>query len=309
MGQMLVVTGAAGQKSGGAFAEQMAEHIAQVRAMFPDGIRLLLRPGTDSGRLSSLLPAAELRFGDLSDPSFMDSSLEGADTVVHIAGIQLSETLIDSAVRCGVRRLILVHTTGIYSKYKQAGETYRKIDAYVTNTCHDAGILLTLLRPTMVYGNPTDRNVIKFIQMVDRLPVMPVVRGARYTLQPVFYRDLAKAYLDVLFKEDTTKNKAYVLSGAQPILLRDMLLCIGEKLGKGKVRFLSVPYWFAYSGAVCLYGISLGKVDYREKVQRLCESRAYPHDDAARDFGFAPQDFRAGVEEEIQQYLRNKFNQ
>ena len=161
----------------------------------------------------------------------------------------------------------------------------------------------------MIYGNPSDRNVITFIKMVDRLPVMPVVRGAKFALQPVHFQDLANAYLAVLLREEITGGKDYILSGAEPILLRDMLSCIGEKLGKRRVRFLSVPYWIAYSGAVFVFTLSFGRIDYREKVQRLCEPRAYPHDDATRDFGFDPAAFSEGVTEEVKAYLDNKSKQ
>ena len=138
---------------------------------------------------------------------------------------------------------------------------------------------------------------------------MPVVRGARYALQPVYYPDLAKAYLSVLLQEETTAGKEFVLSGAEPILLRDMFTCIGEKLGKSRVRFISFPFWFAYGGALALYGLSFGRKDYREMVQRLCESRAYPHDAASEAFGYRPVGFPEGVSEEIQEYLKSKSNQ
>lgn len=309
MERILVVTGAAGKRSGGAFAELLSANLPDVLLKYPGGIRLILRPGADVTELDRLLPDADRRFGDMTDPAFMASALEGADTVLHIAGIQLSEVLVDAAVRCRIRRLILVHTTGIYSKYKAAGEGYRQIDEYVISSCRDAGIALSILRPTMIYGNTTDRNVIKFIRMVDRLPMMPVVRGARYALQPVHYRDLSRAYLSVILQEESTSGRSYVLSGAEPILLRDMLSCIGEKLGKRRVRFLSVPFWFAYGGAVCLWAVSFGKADFREKVQRLCEPRAYPHREASEDFGFDPVCFSDGVTSEIEEYLQEKNKQ
>ncbi len=309
MERILVVTGAAGKRSGGAFAELLSANLPDVLLKYPGGIRLILRPGADVTELDRLLPDVDRRFGDMTDPEFMASALEGADTVLHIAGIQLSEVLVDAAVRCRIRRLILVHTTGIYSKYKTAGEGYRQIDEYVISSCRDAGIALSILRPTMIYGNTTDRNVIKFIRMVDRLPMMPVVRGARYALQPVHYRDLSRAYLSVLLQEEVTSGRSYLLSGAEPILLRDMLSCIGEKLGKRRVRFLSVPFWFAYGGAVCLWAVSFGRADFREKVQRLCEPRAYPHREASEDFGFDPVCFSDGVTSEIEEYQQEKNKQ
>lgn len=223
------------------------------------------------------------------------------DTVLHIAGIQCSKQIVKAAVKNRVRRLILVHTTGIYSKYKAAGEEYRHIDDYVYKMCRKYGIILTILRPTMIYGNTADNNVVKFIKMVDKLPVMPVVNGARYKLQPVHYEDLADGYYKVLVNEDATANKDYNLSGGAEIELREMLTVIGENLGK-KVRFVSCPFPVAYAGAWGLYLASLKKKDYREKVQRLCEPRVFSYEEAKKDFGYNPRKFQTGVVGEVREY-------
>ena len=302
----LVVTGAAGKKSGGAFVRRLCLHADEVRRAFPGGIRAIVRPTSDLETLKRRLPEAELFTGELTDPAFLNRAMEGADTVLHIAGIHWSVPVTEAAARASVRRLILVHTTGIYSKYKEAGEEYRKIDAAVSRICQEKGIVLTILRPTMIYGNLTDRNIAVFLRMVDRLPLMPVVRGARYLLQPVYYEDLGEAYYRVLTHEAVTAGKCYDLSGGAPILLRDLLSEMGRQLGRKRVRFLSVPHWLAYGGAVGLFGLSLGRLDLREKVQRLCEDRAYPHDEARRDFGYDPLPFAEGVRNEILEYLNKK---
>lgn len=170
----------------------------------------------------------------------------------------LSSKLIDVCVINKVRIVILVHTTGVYSKYKAASYEYSLIDKYVTETCKNNNIILTILRPTMIYGNIYDNNVIKFIKMVDRLPIMPVVNKAMYKLQPVNYKDLGKAYYDVLMNEETTANKSFNLSGKEPIYLRDMLKEIGKNLNK-EVRFINCPYIIAYIGSWIIYLITLTK--------------------------------------------------
>lgn len=229
--------------------------------------------------------------------------MKNVDTVVHIAGIRFSPKIAKAAVKNHVRRLILVHTTGIYSKYKAAGEEYRHIDDFVCKTCKKYNITLTILRPTMIYGNTADNNVVKFIKMVDKLPVMPVVNGARYKLQPVHYEDLADGYYKALVHEEATANKDYNLSGGAEIELREMLTVIGENLGK-KVKFIGCPFSIAYVGAWCLYLVSLTRKDYREKVQRLCEPRVFSYEDARRDFGYSPRTFQNGIVDEVKEYKR-----
>lgn len=301
MSKLLAITGITG-KSGRVLAEQIA-HVDTFKKEFPAGIRVFVRSSSNTIHLDTILPDVQKVTGALTDKAFLEKELKGVDTLLHIAGIHWSREIVSAAAVCDVRRLILVHTTGIYSKYKAAGEEYRQIDDFVYKTCRERGILLTILRPTMIYGTVNDHNIAVFIKMVDRLPVMPVVNGARYELQPVHCRDLGIAYFDVLMHEEQTANRDFILSGGRPILLRDIFTVIGHELGK-EVTFFSVPFCVAYTGAVLLYGMTLGKVDFRERVQRLCEPRIFEHDEATRAFGYHPMNFEEGIKDEIREYIK-----
>lgn len=304
MSKILALTGLTG-KSGGVMAEELNRNKEVVEKLFPDGIRVLVRETANTKNLENLLPDASKCVGDLEDESYLCRCFANVDTVVHVAGIHWSQKVVNAAAASGVRRLILVHTTGIYSQYKAAGEEYRQIDAYVYKVCRHNDIVLTILRPTMIYGNAKDRNIIRFVKMVDKLPIMPVVNKAKYELQPVHYSDLGKAYYAVLVNEHTTAGRDFILSGKQPILLSDIFKVIGQNLGKS-VRFISVPYWIAYSGSWVIYCISIGRIDMREKVQRLCEPRAYPHEEAVVAFGYDPMSFEEGIVQEVKDYREGK---
>ena len=300
MGSILALTGVT-NNPGRVLVEWIARHKEAVDERFPGGIVPVVRASSGTAHLKKHLPDANVAVADLTDTQALKAAFRGADTVLHMAGIHWSRQVADAAAYCGVRRLIVVHTCGVYSKYKAAGEEYRRIDAYVSDICQKHRIVLTVLRPTMIYGNGGDRNVIKFIRMVDRLPLMPVVNGGRYALQPVHYADLGEAFFHVLMNETATGGRDFILSGDRPILLREMFAEIGRKLDK-RVRFISCPFTVAYPGAVALWAVTLGKVDFREKVQRLCEDRAFPHDAAADAFGFTPRPFEVGIADEVREY-------
>lgn len=210
--------------------------------------------------------------------------------------------LVQAAIRNGVERLILVHTTGIYSKYKAAGEGYRQIEAKIDKIVEGKNIQLTYLRPTMIYGNVRDANVVIFMRMVDKLRIFPVVNGAKYELQPVWCGDLGKAYYQVLMNPKTAIKRNYNLSGGRPIMLLDMFKVMAKYLGV-KNTFISVPFSVAYGLAWILYILTIRKKDYREKVQRLVEPRTFDHSDATRDFGYNPVTFEEGVKCEVEEYL------
>lgn len=296
----LVITGLTG-KSGIVFAECLAGS-ESIRSY---SIRAAVRPTSDTARLLRLLPEAELCPGILEDGAYLERLTQGADILFHISGIHWSLPLVRAAAKNGVKRMILVHTTGVYSKYKAAGEEYRQIDAAIYEIAQRGTIGLTILRPTMIYGTLEDHNIVKFIEMVDKLDPMPVVNHAHYLIQPVHAADLGCAYHQVLCHLEDTAGKDYILSGRDPVLLMDLFRIIADELGVG-CRFFSVPFPIAYAGAWGLYLLSLTRVDMREKVQRLCESRNFPHQEAVRDFGYAPMPFEEGLRREVRAYIEQR---
>lgn len=307
---IVVVTGATG-KSGQYFVRELRKH-------YPEGyeFRFLVRKNTKSqtsqrGRELLKEIDGDIYEADITKPNeleglFAAKNGEKVDTLLHIASVLWSPYIVPVALKHGVSRLILVHTTGIYSKYKAAGEAYRitekEINRQVEQLCKQGkNISVTYLRPTMIYGDLEDGNISVFMKMVYKLRVMPVINGAKYDLQPVWCGDLGKAYYDVLVNPEKTNNKDYILSGGAPIQLIEIFKIMGKKLGVTN-SFVSCPFWLAYIGAWGVYLMSFGKVDLREKVQRMIEPRAYPHEEAKRDFGYSPVRFEDGINDEIAQF-------
>ncbi len=300
----VLVTGVTG-KSGLFFYEELKKNVSCLHDFHFD---FIVR---NEAKAKALLTAEglnqSLKVGNLKDADFVNNNIIGGeyDVLLHIAGIGKSEVLIEPAVKAGIKRLIFVHTTGIYSKYKSAGEVYRAIEQKIENMIEGTDIQLTYLRPTMIYGNVNDHNVAIFMKMVDKLRIFPVVSHAHYELQPVWCGDLGKAYYQVLMNPETATKRNYNLSGGRPILLIDMFKVMAQYLGV-KNTFVSVPFWLAYSLAWVLYLLTFGKIDFREKVQRLVEPRTFDHSDASNDFGYNPVIFEEGIKPEIREYLSSK---
>ena len=285
--------------------QHILENESLIKNKWPEGINLISRNKEKLENLEKGSLSTTCFYGDLTDSDITDVFCNGCDTLMHIAGIHWSLQLVKSAVKAGIKRLILVHTTGIYSKYKAAGEEYRQIDSQIYDIAKKNNIVLTILRPTMIYGDISDKNVVVFIKMVDKFKIMPTVNGAHYELQPVHCKDLGKAYFNVLMNPNICNNKDYVLSGGSPIELRQMFEEIAKNLGV-KRSYISCPFFIAYFGAWIIYLLTFTKKDYREKVQRLVEPRVYSYTDAAKDFGYSPVSFEEGIVDEVKQYLQSK---
>lgn len=302
----LAITGITG-KSGQFFWQEIKNQESLIGQLYGDGINLISR---DLNKLEEF-KLAEINVskfsGDLTDKQQNKEFCSGCDTLVHIAGIHWSLPLVKTAVECGIKRLILVHTTGIYSKYKAASEEYINIDSEIYEIAKKNNIALTILRPTMIYGDIKDNNVIVFIKMVDKFRIIPTVNGAHYELQPVHCADLGKAYFDVLISPEKCNNRDFVLSGGKPIELKEMFNEIAKNLNV-KRSFISCPFFIAYAGAWIIFIFTFGKKDYREKVQRLVEPRVYSHDEAKQIFGYNPRTFQEGIVNEVKQYIEFKEN-
>jgi nucleoside-diphosphate-sugar epimerase len=294
---MILITGITG-KSGKWFLEKL-----KTDPLAGQQYRIVIRNTSNADIVDNCILPIEKVKGDLADFNFVNSIMFDVSTVLHIAGIYTSLNIVKAAINNNVGRLILVHTTGIYSKYKSASKDYLVIEDEINTLIKGTRINLTILRPTMIYGSITDNNIVVFIRMVDKLRFFPIVNHANYLLQPAHEKDLGEAYYKVLIFEKTTRNKNYNLSGKDPILLIDIFKTIGKYLGKTN-KFISVPFIVAYFGGWVLYIITIGMIDYREKIQRLVEPRVFEYSDAARDFGYSPVAFEEGVKAEIDEYKK-----
>lgn len=294
---MLLVTGITGH-TGRFFLQEL------INNQYKGPIRCVIRETSDTSLLDESGLDIEKVVGDLDDSKFIDRVMDGVETVMHIYNIHHSPTIVRVANKKKVNRAILVHTTGIYSEFKYASEGYKRIEKEIkklkSETDHSTNI--TILRPSMIYGDLSDRNMSKFIKMVDKLKIMPVINGGNSLIQPVNARDLGKAFFTVLVSPKESAEEAYDLSGEKPIRMVDALKIISKELNK-KTIFISVPISLGVMMARVLKNFSLGKVDFIERVQRMGEDRNYPHDKATRDFGYSPMSFEKGIQIEIQEYL------
>jgi len=294
---MLLITGITGH-SGRYFLKEL------IKNKYNGPIRCVVRETSDTSLIDNSGLDMVKVIGNLDDQEFMDEVMNGVSTVVHIASIFYSVTLMKAAVKNNVRRAILVHTTGIYSKYKSASEEYMNIEQSIDKIIrrNNSTIGLIYIRPTMIYGYANDRNMIVFIKMVDRLRLLPIIDQGRNTLQPVNGSDLGKAYYQVLSKSNLTSGD-YILSGEKPITIKKMFEMISLHLGK-KTTYISVPLALGVSMAKCLKVCSLGKVDYIEKVQRMGEDRSFSYTAAKKDFGYDPISLSEGLKIQIEKYLK-----
>lgn len=293
---MLLVTGITGH-SGSYFLRELIDR------KYEGTIRCIVRRGSNTSLIAHSGLHIHTVIGDLGDHRFVTEALNGVDTVLHIASIFYSIAVIKACVAHSVKRAILVHTTGVYSRYKNASAEYKSIENGIETIVKESlsPLGLVYLRPTMIYGNVNDGNMIIFIRMVDKLRIFPVIDHGNSLLQPVNARDLGKGYYQLLCKNEIMSGD-YIMSGDRARTMLEIFRLISDKLGK-KTVFVSVRLGLGVSMARCLRLVTLNRMDYVEKVQRMGEDRSFSHEAAARDFGYEPMSFEEGLGIEIEEYL------
>jgi len=292
---MLLVTGITGH-TGRYFLQEL------IKNKYKGSIRCIVRDSSNTSEIDNSGLNIEKVVGDITDEKFLDESMRGIKEIVHIVNIRYTSKILKSAIENKVSRVICVHTTGIYSKFRIASEEYIIIEDELQKIVSNADIKMTILRPTMIFGDICDHNMSKFIKMVDRLRVFPIINKGNGLIQPVNARDLGKAYYDVLMMPEEKLKSEYNLSGEKPIKMIDAFKLISKNLGK-KTVFVSFPLEFGVFLAAFLKKVSLGKIDYVERVQRMSEDRCFSHEDARNDFGYKPESFEIGIAREVKEYL------
>jgi nucleoside-diphosphate-sugar epimerase len=161
----------------------------------------------------------------------------------------------------------------------------------------DSGLDWTIVRPTMIYGTPGDRNMIRLLKFLKASPVVPVLGTGDYLQQPIHVEDLARAIADCL-EAPAAVRKAYNLSGAAPLSYNQVVDQACAALGVSRPK-LFVPLGLSLWAARLAEKLPFRTPVKEEQILRLNENKDFDHAEAARDFGFAPRPFAEGIRQEV----------
>ena len=219
--RLIVVTGATGFL--GPFV------VRDLRRRFPDvRLRCLVRPSSGVGALRA--HGVESVVGDLRDEASLVRVLAGADTLVNLAslGFDWVEGLFSAIRRSSLGRGVFIGSTAMLTRLSVRSKPQRERAESLVRT---SGLAWTILRPTMIYGTPDDRNIARLIRFVLRSPVIPIVAG-QARQQPVHVEDVAAAVSCALACPDTT-GRAYNLAGREALtllqLVRETVAAVGRR--------------------------------------------------------------------------------
>jgi nucleoside-diphosphate-sugar epimerase len=254
----------------------------------------LLRPGSDV----SWMAAREIpvRYADLKEPQSLAEQLRGCRALLNVAsiGFGAAPAILQACHSAGVSRAVFVSTTAIFTQLNAGSKTVRQVaEAAILAS----GLECTILRPTMIYGTPGDRNMIRLVQWINRWPVLPVFGNGRSLQQPVHVTDVAWAVVHAL-ESPATIDRQFNISGAEPLTYNEVVRITSQALGRRSRRLhISAQITVGLLDLMERLGIILPIKS--EQIRRLNEDKAFSHAEAQETFGYAPINFKEGIRNEV----------
>jgi len=245
--------------------------------------------------------------GDLDDGRSLTAAFAsaGCEALVNLAslGFGHAPAIVAAAVAARLDRAVFVSTTAVTTALPAPSKAVRLA---AERDVRSSSLAWTILRPTMIYGAPGDRNLSRLLALLaraSRLPrpaglplLVPVPGGGARLQQPVHVADLAGAVLAAAERPQAA-GSCYDVAGPEPLAFAELLHLSSAAVGC-RVRLLPVPLSPVVALTRGYERLSRRPRIRAEQWERLAENKAFTINAAARDLGYAPRSFAAGIREE-----------
>jgi nucleoside-diphosphate-sugar epimerase len=196
----------------------------------------------------------------------------------------------------GVKRVVVLSSTSRFTKNDssdtQEQDVARRLadaELHVQKWAERCGVEWVILRPTLIYGQGRDKNIVEIARFIKRFGFFPLFGKACGLRQPVHAEAVAAACIAALHTPNAA-NRAYNLSGGETLTYRDMVARVFTSLDR-RPRYLVVPLW--------IFGVAVAVLRYSTRYRKWSSSMAkrmnmdmvFDHTEATQDLGFAPEAF------------------
>ncbi len=175
--------------------------------------------------------------------------LHGDEDRFEKVHVDLPGKIASAMKKAGVQRLVHVSALGadpqgpsMYQRSKARGET----------VLHSAGLQLTVLRPSVIFG-AEDKFLNLFADLQAIAPFIPLA-GSGTRFAPVWVADVARAVVVCLQKPDTI-GQTYELCGPDVLTLGELVKRAGQWAGVNHSRgrpVIGLPMWVGWLQAAAM---------------------------------------------------------
>lgn len=175
--------------------------------------------------------------------------LHGSEARFENVHVELPAKISNAMKKAGVSRLVHISALGAEA---QAPSMYLRSKARGETTLQGAGLQLSVLRPSVVFG-AEDKFLNLFADLQAVAPFMPLA-GSGTRFQPVWVADVAGAVVACL-KQPSTIGQTYELCGPDVMTLAELVQRAGQWAGvnHGQGRpILPLPNWVGWLQAAAM---------------------------------------------------------
>ena len=193
---------------------------------------------------------ARIFFGAIEN-KIPNEAIRGNDIVIHIAGevknpkwnvnymsnILGTRNVLQACKRNGIKKIIYMSTINTQLKKRRAyGKTKRIAEELVMQS----GLDYVIIRPSMIYGKG-DHSISKTVELVKKLPFVPILGDGQGVMQPVFIKDVIAIVIKCI-KQDT-HQRVYTLVSSKSITFDEYINLILKAINLKK-RKIHIPLMF-----------------------------------------------------------------
>jgi NADH dehydrogenase len=198
---------------------------------------VITRRASQAAAIQSM-PKVRVLEGDVYNAAFLSQSMLGHDVVINLiailhgseaafekAHVHLPQLIAQACQQSGVKRLIHISALGASA---QGPSLYQRSKAQGEKVLQDAGLDLTLLQPSVIFG-AEDKFLNLFAQLQQIAPVVPLA-GASTRFQPVWVEDVASAVAHCVMHNNTS-GQTYEICGPDILTLKELVQKSGQWAG------------------------------------------------------------------------------
>ncbi len=218
------------------------------------------------------------------------------DQWVNLAPIWTIERFLAFFKRDFPRKIVALSSTSVEAKSSSDNAQELKIvmmlkkgEERLFEIANKHSIRSVVLRPTLIYGGPRNRNINLIALIIRKTRMFPIVGHANGKRQPVHADDVAAACQLAL--ADDSVNGAFSIAGAEILTFREMVVRVFESLGQSP-KFLSCPKFMVKGVLSVASHIPVFKGLSAGLVARLQTDQVFSNTDAIEAFGYSPRSFQ-----------------
>lgn len=265
--------------------------------------------------------------GSVTDAAAVEEAVRGQEVVFHLASafrqiyapdslyrevdVEGTRTVLEAARTHGVRRVVHVSTQGVHGSLRSTpgdeDSPIRPNDYYCTakfegeRVCEEfiaAGLDVTILRPTSIYGPGDTYGWLKLFRMVEKGRFLMIGSG-RTLNHPLYVGNLVDA-LHAAAETPVARGRTYIIADARAVTLHDLVKAVAEAMDT-QVRIFRFPSYRLAYGAAAVVELAFKPFGgtppiFRRRLSWFRTNRSFSIARARQELGYEPAiDLREGL--------------